>query len=45
VYVSVSFLHDTSSRKVFALDPSTGETLWRSDATGGYGVLGLAYDR
>jgi outer membrane protein assembly factor BamB len=44
VYVSVSFLHDTSDRKILALDAATGETLWRRDAIAGYGVFGIAYD-
>jgi outer membrane protein assembly factor BamB len=44
VFVSVSGLHGTNVRRVFALDPATGATLWSVVATGGYGVFGLAED-
>jgi outer membrane protein assembly factor BamB len=43
-FVSVSGLHGTNLRRVFALDPATGTTVWSVVATGGYDVHGLAED-
>ena len=44
VFVAVGNLFDTYNRKVFALDATTGQTLWKVRASGGYEFFGLAVD-
>lgn len=44
VFVAVSGLFDSPTRKVFALDATTGQTVWKVLATGGYEFYGLALD-
>lgn len=44
VFVAVGNLFDTDNRKVFALDATTGQTVWKVRASGGYEFFGLAVD-